>query len=268
MATFDAEFGSRPGHVLRLTLDQGTQSQAGNWTDVVWNLYLVRTSAPALTWAGDAYPWEVSLSGEVFRGASPYDFRSSSVIHIGSGIKRMGHDAGGYSTIVGYAAFNGGPLGYTRVDASMNLSRIPKPPGAPLITGSVNGIPLGPQDVKASSCMVRFSGTTDGGSAITGWEIQYAENAAFTDNPKTIASNGQTTITGLKAGTTYYFRARGRNGVGWGAYSVTVSARTIAALYFSNGTSWLPAEVYVSDGTSWSPAEVLISDGTTWSPAG
>lgn len=268
MATFDAEFSARPGHVLRLTLDQSTQDQAGNWTDVVWNLYLVRTASSSSTWAGDAQPWEVILSGTTWSGASPYDFRSSAVIHIGSGVKRMGHDADGYSTIVGYAAFNGGPLGFTRVDASMSLTRIPKPPGAPLVSGSVNGVTLGLDEVTTNSVRMRFSGTTDGGSAITGWEIQYAKNSAFTDTPKTVASNGLSTITGLIPGTTYYFRARGKNGVGYGPYSSTISTKTKTALYVSDGTNWDPAEVYVSNGSAWVAVEIFISDGSVWDPSG
>ena len=76
-----------------------------------------------------------------------------------------------------------------------------------------------------SRITARFSGNGDGGSAITGWDLQYSKASNFS-SPTTIASNGTSTITGLAASTTYYFRARGKNAIGAGAWSGSKSAKT------------------------------------------
>ncbi|WP_067201131.1 fibronectin type III domain-containing protein [Microbacterium sp. XT11] len=265
MTTYDSEFAARPGHVLRLTIDQGTQSQEGNWTDVIINLYLVRTASSSRTYAYDPQPWSINASGTPWSGASPYDFRSSSIIHLASVVKRMGHDEGGYSTIVVDATFSGGPLGSTSVRGVMSLTRIPKPPGAPLVSGVVGGTPLGFDQIATTSMRFRFSGTTDGGSPITGWEAQIAESPDFSVNPRTVASNGTTIFTGLKPGVMHYARARGANQArGWGPWSATASAKTLAAVYVSDGSKWLPAEIYVSNGSSWQGVEVLLSESGVW----
>lgn len=92
----------------------------------------------------------------------------------------------------------------------------PTAPGAP--------VPVGVDEITATSARYRFSGTSDGGSAITGWQAQTATDAGFTQNVQTVASNGTTTFTGLLPGNTYYFRARGANAVGWSGWSSTISA--------------------------------------------
>ncbi|MBR0507292.1 MAG: fibronectin type III domain-containing protein, partial [Clostridia bacterium] len=51
-----------------------------------------------------------------------------------------------------------------------------------------------------------------GSSVFTGYQIQYAENAAFTKNAKAIKISNpktvQTVLKNLKSGTTYYVRIR------------------------------------------------------------
>ena len=46
-----------------------------------------------------------------------------------------------------------------------------------------------------ASARYRFSGNSNNGSAITGWEAQIATNAAFTTGVQTVASSGTTTFT-------------------------------------------------------------------------
>jgi len=84
---------------------------------------------------------------------------------------------------------------------------------------------LGLDTVTNTSMRARFSGNGDGGSAITKWELQYANGAGFT-TATTVASTGTSTITGLKPNTTYYFRARGVNAIGNGAWSAVASTKT------------------------------------------
>ncbi|UDL14794.1 minor tail protein [Microbacterium phage Gretchen] len=264
MPVYAATFSNRNRYQLQLHIAPQAYNLSGNFTDVAWSLRIVETTENG-SYSYDAAPWSVTVHGQTWSGAASYDFRGTNEIIVGSGSKRVYHDGNGYATISFSGAVGGSTvIGSASAGGSLGLTRIPKPPGAPLISGTVGGTVLGPKNPTTTTMTVVFSGTTDGGSAITGWEIQYAENSAFTQNAKSVASGGTTTITGLKPGFTYYFRARGRNGVGWGAYSATASAKTLTALYVSDGTSWNSVEVYVSDGTTWHLAELYLSDGTTW----
>lgn len=264
MATYDGGFNGRPGYVLRLVVNLASQNQAANTSVVNWALYIVDTQSYG-SYDFGSYGWSASIDGQGWNGATGYDFRGYNTLLLGSGSKTVAHNADGYKDIANVASFNGGStIGAASTSGWLSLPRIPKPPGAPLISGTVGGTPLGVDQVTATSARVRFSGTTDGGSAITGWEIQYATDAAFTQNVKTWNSSGTSTITGLLPGTRYYFRARGFNGVGAGAYSATVSATTLTSLYVSDGTDWGTAQVLVSDGTSWVSVPLQYSDGTAW----
>ena len=94
--------------------------------------------------------------------------------------------------------------------------------------------PIAVDSATPTSLQARFSGNSDGGSAITGWTLQYATNSSFTQNLKSVSSSGTTTVTGLTPDTTYYFRAAGRNVVTdnqgtTGPWSTTFSGTTLAS---------------------------------------
>ena len=76
-----------------------------------------------------------------------------------------------------------------------------------------------------TSMRVPFNSGGDGGSAIIRWELEYGTASNFS-NAVLVTSNGGSTITGLTPKTTYYFRARGVNAVGTGAWSSVTSAKT------------------------------------------
>ncbi|MGN7976534.1 fibronectin type III domain-containing protein [Microbacterium sp. 22195] len=133
-------------------------------------------------------------------------------------------------------------------------------PGAP--------IGLGVDQIGPTSARYRFSGTTDNGSAITGWQAQCATNTAFTTDVQTVASNGTTTFTGLRPGATYYFRSRGSNGIGWGAWSSVQSATTLSGFRIWNGTAWVNSELRAWDGEKWTLCELYAHDGEKWTACG
>lgn len=94
---------------------------------------------------------------------------------------------------------------------------------------------LGLDQITDSSMRFRFNSTGDGGSAITGWKVQYSKSSNFSSGVTTIDSNGTSTISNLDPDTTYYFRAAGRNAVSdgngsghYGPWGTTRSAKTLS----------------------------------------
>ncbi|MFJ3393973.1 fibronectin type III domain-containing protein [Leifsonia aquatica] len=171
----------------------------------------------------------------------------------------VGHDAAGnYSQYIsahlnatGTSTF-GGPAD---LGQQVTLPRIPKVPDAPTAVRIDN---IGPTNMTFV-----FSGNGNGGAGIDQWQVQYSTNASFTDGG-TFQSTGSTPATGLVPGTLYYFRARGHNAVGWGGWSGTLSARTLAGAYVGDGTTWKPAEVVTGDGAAWKTALIYYGDGASW----
>ena len=132
----------------------------------------------------------------------------------------------------------------------------PTPPGAP--------VPVGVDQATPTSLRYRFSGTTDGGSAITGWQAQIATDPGFSQNVQTVNSNGTTTFSGLDPSTTYNVRSRGSNAVGWGGWSATASGSTESGAYASVNGAWVPVPFNWSNGSAWTPLAPLASNGTAW----
>jgi hypothetical protein len=163
----------------------------------------------------------------VYNNANPYNFSNNFTqrdITLGSGSRVVGHDGAGNATINIAASCKPYQNPISSFSTNISLPRIPKVPGAP------NGVAV--DSATSSSLRYLFSGTTDGGSAITGWEAQLADNPSFS-NPTTAASNGNTTFNNLNPAVTYYFRSRGFNAIGAGPYSGTSSGATLAAAPFA-----------------------------------
>jgi hypothetical protein len=146
----------------------------------------------------------------------------------------IGHDANGYYN--GGAAVSIAMAVRYSVDetyyGSIAIPRIPKPPGATS--------PVFVDSPTTTSLRYAFNGGSDGGSAITAWETQYSLTPDFSSgNSGIINSSGTHTYTGLTPGTTYYFRSRGVNGVGYGPWSSVLSGTTLPAT--PPGISVLPS---------------------------
>jgi len=75
------------------------------------------------------------------------------------------------------------------------------------------------------SITVTFTGNANnGGVGMDGWQLQYATNSGFS-GATTIASSGTSNLV-LANGTTYWFRSRGHNDVGWSAWSGAIAGTT------------------------------------------
>lgn len=102
------------------------------------------------------------------------------------------------------------------------LALAPEPvvPLAPTITTQAGG------HLRAG---VQWTPGSDGGSAITSWDIDHATAAAPTTwlgPTNTASTNPYGAVTGLTNGTAYVFRVRGVNAVGNGAWSSTSGSAT------------------------------------------
>jgi hypothetical protein len=101
-------------------------------------------------------------------------------------------DEQGFSTV---GVFAGG----------FNFIHVPQAPNSPSVTPSTDG--------SSAAVSWTFSGD-NGGSAITGYRLQYNSNSAFTGQGSTIDVPGTSaTVTGLTAGSTYFYRVTARNTV-------------------------------------------------------
>jgi len=152
----------------------------------------------------------------------------------------------------------GGPA-----DVSAAIVRvIPTAPPAPVMRP--------PSQITKTTMLVQFDSAGDGGSGVTGWDLQQALDEGFSQGLKQTLSTGTSTADNLTPGTRYWFRARGVNAYGAGAWAAPVSAVTLASVFVSDGQNWLPAGVLVDDGSGADArqAEVWVSDGAAWKLAG
>lgn len=148
---------------------------------------------------------------------------------------------------VGWSAWSAGRVFTTLITAA----------GAPTL-GTLSNI--GPQ----SATLAWTAPSDNGGTSITGYEIQHATDPGFTAAVTTSKTASPITLTGLLPGTAYYVRVRAITSYGSGAWSSTGTFKTISALFIGTGTSWVAGLVHVGNGTSWVPATVRVGNGTEW----
>lgn len=140
-------------------------------------------------------------------------------------------------------------------------ARIPRAPGAPG-TPSASGItPIG--------ATITWGAASRGHANIVEYQIQRATNSAFTTGVVTVGT-GTTrshTPTNLTPATRYWWRARARNGDGWGAWSGAMNFETLGGGRVKHGGAWVNATPWVKAGGSWSRARPWIKHGGVWVPS-
>jgi subtilisin family serine protease len=114
---------------------------------------------------------------------------------------------------------------------AQTLTSVPGTPGAPTLS-----------NVTATSTTVSWTTpSTDGGSAITSYLVQYRAATATTWQSVTVtAPTTSATVTALSRNTTYTYRVTARNSLGSSLASATTSARTLT------GIPTAPRNVFVS----------------------
>lgn len=236
-----ATFSNNGNYYIDVDAAVVSQNQAGNYSTIYWRVIVTKTSGTGFWsnanannsgWANQ-YPagtrvWTQGSLAFDFRGGTPKS------IQFADGTFNVYHDADGYATYAVDAAVALVNLG-SAYAASGNKSapRIPKLPGAPT--------PVGVDQITDTSLRYRFSGTTDGGASITGWQAQIATNPGFTTGVQTVSSSGTTAFTGLNPHTTYYLRSRGSNFLGWGPYSTTTTTATLGQPTAPTGLAATPS---------------------------
>lgn len=115
--------------------------------------------------------------------------------------------------------------------------------------------------IATTSVGANFTSRGNGGSGILEWQIGYGKGS---NRQYYVASDGSTTINGLIPGTTYSFWARGRNAVGWGAWSSGRSVKTIAGVRLKVAGVWRTAVLYVKVAGVWKMAVPYVKVAGVW----
>jgi hypothetical protein len=134
---------------------------------------------------------------------------------------------------------------------SAKTLKTPDPPSTPLLSS-----------VTSTSVDVAFTPNSNGGAAITGYQIGYGTSS--TTPTTTVAASSPQVVSGLVPGTVYYFFARAQNSVGWGAWSGAASTRTVAGAYIQVGATVKLAVPYVRVGGVWKIAEPWVRSVGVW----
>jgi hypothetical protein len=203
--------------------------------------------------------FRATVDGDQYPLTATYDWRnySSRTMVEGDNIVPMSAQ----KTINFGLYFEGHSSSFPAASGSGSLV-IPWTPPAPT--------PLGFDEHAPTSLRYRFSSAGTGGSPILEWQAQIATDAAFTQNLQTVTSSGTSTFSGLVPGTPYRARSRGRNAVGWGAWSAVSTDYTLGGGRVKNdaGTEWDDVLPWVkSDANVWEPHRPFVRDLTVWQTA-
>lgn len=191
-------------------------AQAGRTVGV--DIYWRRNSYGYSSYNGSA-SWSITIAGVSFSGTVNFNAPAGGAIGETLIASRSQYISSGYNVYcVGYFNSDVSP-GSATAAAYENLPVPATAPPAPKMRV--------PDQITQTSMRVQFDSQGDGGSAVTSWGLQRATDQAFTQNVVQIGSSGTSVVTGLNPGTQYWWRARGQNAIGVGAWSSAVSATTL-----------------------------------------
>lgn len=134
MATASGSFSSRPTNTLRLTVNQGTQSVSGNYTNVSWYLDLIENYGSFVNNPTGSY--SININGTTYTGTFPA-FARKTTTRIRSGSTQVAHNADGTKSFNFSASATGvNVLGSASLSGSMSLKTIPRASTATFNGGS------------------------------------------------------------------------------------------------------------------------------------
>lgn len=132
-------------------------------------------------------------------------------------------------------------------------------------TLSVPAAPTAPSlsNITPSTLTAKFSANSNGGSAITSYELGYGTSSTA---PSTILASTTPSfnVSGLLPGTTYYFWSRAKNAVGYSPWSSPTTNKTAPGVRINVGGEWRNAIPYVNVNGTWKIARPWAKVAGVW----
>jgi len=120
-------------------------------------------------------------------------------------------------------------------------------------------------DILPDGASISWAAPNNGGSGITGYDVQVATDAGYTANVQTVAAASvPKAITGLGPGLVHYVRWRAKNAYGAGAWSASTIFTTLTGAQVKLDGAWLKAKVWVKVDGTWRLAKVWKKVNGTW----
>lgn len=192
-------------------------------------------------------PWGYTING-VTDNTNTFDYSA------GDGWQRLGVWNVTTSQTVTFRLYDTGTTGFggpTTFNQAISRATVPAAPSTPTFN-----------TVQPTSLNVLWTPNSNGGAAITNYEIAYGPTT--TPTIFVTSTTSPKAITGLTPGTTYYFKVRAQNSVGWSAYSTQSSVMTIAGVRVKVAGVWKIAVPYVKVAGVWKLARPYVRVGGVW----
>lgn len=111
--------------------------------------------------------------------------------------------------------------------------------------------------------------SSDGGTSVTGYVIQYSTSSSFTGAKSTTSTSTSKTLTGLTPGLRYYFRVMATNAVTsaagtWGTASSSTNTLVLSGAKYGVDGEWKDCEVYYGLNGAWVPVSVSFGEDDEW----
>lgn len=136
--------------------------------------------------------------------------------------------------------------------ASATTLRVPDPPNPPVAS-----------NITQVYVTLTWTANGNGGDPITLHQVGWSTSP--TGNPtNSVTVNSPATLNSYSPATTYYFRTRVRNSVGWSAWSAATTVRTIAGARIRVGAVYKEAIPYVKVGGVWVVARPWVRSAGVW----
>lgn len=243
-----------------------SQNQEGNYSTFYGEIRYYGNGFGS--WTNNACYWAGNFNGQQVGGSFtiPESQRYASYITLWAGYYNVAHDPAGNLGIfpvsasidTPHASIGDGSVGLTEPPSP----RIPKRPSPP---------PFSIDSETADSFRVVVQASADnGGSSVSSYLVRVSSNPQA-DTPGTYEDypgSGTRTITGRNPATRYYVTVYAKNGSadnnGYSNYQASKVADTLAGVYVSTGSSWVPQGARESDGSTWDASRVQYSDGAAW----